>query len=128
MNGILCAYFRATAPSTPSVEATALQPPSIASFTMFSGSKYIGFGANEAPAGMLDALIDRQNGHVTGSRQPPVADQRLQTAKHANGAIRHAVNALDVVGTRADGGSLWERSCTDDREGAQRPRRGSFPD
>ena len=39
MNGIRCAYFRATEPSTPSVLATALHPPSIASFTMFSGSK-----------------------------------------------------------------------------------------
>jgi hypothetical protein len=38
MKGILWAYLRAIAPSTPSVEATALQPPSIASFTMFSGS------------------------------------------------------------------------------------------
>src|SRR5258706_7467098 len=50
MKGILCANFRATEPSTPNVEATALQPPSIASFTMFSGSKYWGFGANDAPA------------------------------------------------------------------------------
>ncbi len=50
MNGILCAYLRATDPSTPSVEATALQPPSMASFTMFSGSKYSVFGANDAPA------------------------------------------------------------------------------
>ena len=33
----------------PKVDATALQPPSIASFTIFSGSKYIGFGANDAP-------------------------------------------------------------------------------
>ena len=39
MNGMRCAYFRAHAPSTPSVEATALQPPSIASLMMFSGSK-----------------------------------------------------------------------------------------
>ena len=39
MNGMRCAYLRETAPSTPSVEATALQPPSIASLTMFSGSK-----------------------------------------------------------------------------------------
>ena len=50
MNGILCAYLREHAPSTPSVDATALQPPSIASFTMFSGSKYSGFFANDAPA------------------------------------------------------------------------------
>ena len=39
MKGILCAYLRLTAPSTPNVEATALQPPSIASRTRFSGSK-----------------------------------------------------------------------------------------
>ena len=50
MNGIWWAYLRATMPSTPKVEATALQPPSIASLTMFSGSKYSGFGANDAPA------------------------------------------------------------------------------
>ena len=50
MKGILCAYLRATEPSTPKVLATALQPPSIASFTMFSGSKYSGFFANDAPA------------------------------------------------------------------------------
>jgi hypothetical protein len=39
MNGILCAYFRLTEASTPSVDATALQPPSSASRTMFSESK-----------------------------------------------------------------------------------------
>src|SRR2546425_6280349 len=49
-NGILWAYLRLTDASTPKVEATALHPPSIASFTIFSGSKYIGFGANDAPA------------------------------------------------------------------------------
>jgi len=37
--GDLCAYLRATTPRTPHVEATALHPPSTASFTMFSASK-----------------------------------------------------------------------------------------
>lgn len=32
------------------VLATALQPPSMARRTMFSGSKYSGLGAKEAPA------------------------------------------------------------------------------
>ncbi len=50
MNGIRCAYLRAQTPSPPSVEATQLQPPSIASLTMFSGSKYCGAGAKLAPA------------------------------------------------------------------------------
>ena len=39
MKGILYAHLRLTAPSTPRVEATALQPPSTASSTSFSGSK-----------------------------------------------------------------------------------------
>ncbi len=46
----MCAYLRATAPRTPSVEATALQPPSMASFTIPSGSKQTGFFAKLAPA------------------------------------------------------------------------------
>ena len=50
IKGILCAYFRETEPNTPRVEATALHPPSIANFRIFSGSKYIGFGVNDAAA------------------------------------------------------------------------------
>ena len=43
-------YLRATDANTPYVEATALQPPSIANSTMPCGSKHTGFGANDAPA------------------------------------------------------------------------------
>ena len=50
MKGILWAYLRASSPRTPKVDATALQPPSRASFTIVSGSKYAGFGANDEPA------------------------------------------------------------------------------
>ena len=50
MNGILWAYARETAPSTPNVLATALQPPSTASSTMLRGSKYWGLGAKLAAA------------------------------------------------------------------------------
>ncbi len=39
MKGILCAHFLDTEPSTPKVEATALQPPSTASSTIFPPSK-----------------------------------------------------------------------------------------
>ncbi len=50
MKGILWAYWREQSPSTPKVVATALQPPSMASSTMFFGSKYLGLGANDAAA------------------------------------------------------------------------------
>ncbi len=95
----MCAYLRATEPSTPSVEATALQPPSMASFTMFSGSKYIGFGANDAPGRMLDPLIDRKNRHVACSPEPAVIDERLEARQHARGPIGRTVAAIDPVGS-----------------------------
>ena len=50
MKGILWAYFLETEPKTPNVEVTPPHPPSIANLIMFSGSKYIGFGAKDAPA------------------------------------------------------------------------------
>ena len=78
MNGILCAYLRATTPSTPKVDATALQPPSIASLTMFSGSKYCGFGAKLRAGGVLDALVDRQDREVAGAAEPAVVEQPLR--------------------------------------------------
>ena len=81
MNGILCAYRRDIGPSTPNVVATALQPPSMASFTMFSGSKYIGFGRERRRAGVLDALVDREDRHVAGATEAAVAVQRGQVAQ-----------------------------------------------
>jgi len=50
MNGRWWAYWRLTEPSAPTVDAIALQPPSIASRTRLPGSKYIGFGAKLAAA------------------------------------------------------------------------------
>ena len=50
MNGMRWQYLRDIAPRTPNVLATPLQPPSMASSTMFFGSKYFGFGANDAAA------------------------------------------------------------------------------
>ncbi len=55
------AYLRLMMLSTPKVEATALQPASMASLMIFSGSKYMGFAAKEAPPAMLDALVDRED-------------------------------------------------------------------
>jgi len=49
IKGILCAYLLEWSDRTPKVEATALQPPSMASLIMFSGSKYSGFGAKALP-------------------------------------------------------------------------------
>jgi hypothetical protein len=48
---------------------------------------------------MLDALIDRQDGHVAGPPQPSVVDERLKAREHAHRSIRHAVNALNRIWT-----------------------------
>ena len=50
MKGMRWAYLRDIEPSTPIVEATPLQPPSIASSMMCSGSNSGVLGAKEAAA------------------------------------------------------------------------------
>ena len=57
-------------------------------------------------AGMLDALIDRQNRHVPGSGQPAMIEERLKAAQHPRRAIGSAVDPLDVVGPGRCS-SLW---------------------
>ena len=86
----MCAYLRATAPSTPKVEATALQPPSIASFTMFSGVEIIRILGEARAGGMFDALVHRQNREITSAAQPAVVEQPLQIAQHAVIAVETA--------------------------------------
>ncbi len=76
-----CAYLRATMASTPKVLATALQPPSTARRTIFSGSKYSGFFANEAPGTVFNALVNRKNGKISGTGKSAVIKKLLQTAK-----------------------------------------------
>ena len=68
--GILCAYFRATEPRTPSVEATALQPPSMASHDVLR-IEIERILCETRLRGMLDSLIDRKNGHVASARKSP---------------------------------------------------------
>ncbi len=48
--------------------------------------------------GVLDALVDRKNGHVPGAGEPAMIQQRLQAGQHGRWAIRHTINTLDVVG------------------------------
>ena len=109
MNGILCAYLRATEPSTPSVEATALQPPSIASFTMFSGSKYGGIRRERRAGRMLDALIDRQDRHVAGAAQAAVSSSDCRLPSTRGDRSDKRVDAVDEVGTGQVQGVLRNR-------------------
>ena len=79
---------------------------------MFSGSKYAGFGANDAPAGMLDALVDGQDGYVAGAREPAGVEEPLQAAEHARRTIgtprRRGRRSRDPAGA----GCLAESSGT----------------
>jgi hypothetical protein len=49
---------------------------------------------------MLDALIDRQNRHVSGAAKPPVIDQLLQARKHPSGPIGERKDSIDGIRTR----------------------------
>src|SRR3954465_762089 len=76
MNGNLCAHLRLTAPSTPIVDANALHPPSTASCTRFSGSKYFGLGANDAPA---ECSMPWSTGRIEAGRAP---ETRPEASSH----------------------------------------------
>ena len=126
MNGILCAYCATTAPSTPSVEATALQPPSIASFDDVLGIE-VHRVRREARAGrVLDALIDRQDRHVAAC--PPGA-RDLNSACRLRSTCGVAVgvepDAVDEVRARAGAGATRRASCTGDSAAWRRRRRGA---
>ena len=49
-------------------------------------------------AGVFDALIDGQDGQVTGSRQAAGTEQSLQVAENPGVAIAGNKNAIDKVG------------------------------
>ena len=57
-------------------------------------------GRERSARGMLDALIDRENGHVSRSTEPSMAEQRLQAGQHARRSIGLRKDALDGIGTR----------------------------
>ena len=99
MNGMRWAYLRLTAPSTPKVVATALQPPSIASSTMLAGSKYIGFGANDAAAECSMPWSTGQDRQVAGVRQAAVAVELTETAQHCRRSVGHGQRPIEKIGT-----------------------------
>ena len=54
-------------------------------------------GREGGAAGMLDALVHRQDGEVAGAAQAPVVEQGLQGAQHAGPDVflrHHAVNEI----------------------------------
>ncbi len=109
MNGILCAYLRATDPSAPSVETTALQPPSMASFTMFSGSKYAGIRRERRAGRMLDALVHGQDRDVAGATQAARVVHGLEAGQHARRPIRERHDPIVEVRPRQMQGLLRDR-------------------
>ena len=57
----------------------------------------MGFGAKLAPAGVLDALIDRQDADVARAAEPPVVVERLQVSQYLRVAVGLDEHALDEV-------------------------------
>jgi hypothetical protein len=69
MKGILWAYLRATMPRTPKVEATALQPPSMASFDDVLAVEVLRVLGEGRAGGVLDALVHGQDGDIAGAAE-----------------------------------------------------------
>ena len=100
MNGMRWAYLRETAPSTPSVEATALQPPSIASFDDLCRIE-IDRVRREARAGaVLDPLIDGQDAEVARAAEATVIEQLAQVPERRGAAVGVHIHAVDEVRPR----------------------------
>src|SRR5690242_14874361 len=60
--------------------------------------------------GVLDALVNRKDGQITRSAEPPVADNALQIAQHARVPVRNGVEPVHDVRTRDVQpffGNLW---------------------
>src|SRR6266446_7422820 len=59
----------------------------------------IGILGEARAAGMLDALVDRQDGEIAGASEPAVAEQALEIREHAKVTVRRCVNAVDKIRT-----------------------------
>src|SRR5262249_35096857 len=59
----------------------------------------IGIFREAGAAGMLDALVHRQNGHVASAAQAAVAEQALEISEHAQVAVARRINAINKIRT-----------------------------
>jgi hypothetical protein len=66
------------------------------------GVEVLGVGREGSGAGVLDALVDRQDRDVAGAGEAAGAIYALQVDEHLRLAIREAPGAVDVVGTGQD--------------------------
>jgi hypothetical protein len=78
-----CAQRRATDPSTPNVDATALDRQLDDLLAVEIG----GVGGEGRSGGVLDTLVDGQDGQVAGAGEPAVREQALEAAQHTHVAI-----------------------------------------
>src|SRR5688572_26543162 len=58
---------------------------------------------------MLDALVDRQDGHIAGAAEASGVEHRLQPAEHARRAIGRHQDPVDEIRTRQVKGLFGDR-------------------
>ena len=78
--------------------------------------------------GVLDALVDREDGEVSGAAEAAVVEQRAEIAQHGRGAVAVGEDAAQVVGARQDQVLRRERLGRVARAGRPRRRRGARGD
>ncbi len=80
--------------------ATALQSPANASSSKFERVE-VGRVLREARrSGMLDALVDREDGEVSSATEAAVVEQGAEIAQHGGVAVAVGKDAAQVVGSR----------------------------
>ncbi len=88
-----------------------IAPPLMSQSDNRFGIKVVGIGSKRGARRVLDALVDRQDGEVTTTRQPAMVEERLETAQNANLPVAAEMHFFEPIGSRQVERFLWN-VCT----------------
>ena len=100
MNGIRCAYLRATEPEHAERRGHGVASAFDRQLHDVLGVEVDRVRRERRAGGVLDALIDRQDRHVAGAGQPAVVEERLQAAHHPGRPVGQRDDPVHEVGPR----------------------------
>ena len=125
MNGILCAYFRATDAEHAERRGDGVAAALDRQLHDVLGIEVRRVGRERRAGRMLDALVDRQDRDVAGAGQPPVSNSACRLASTRVGRSDDRHDAIDEVRARQMQGLLRDRLALSAGAGWRRLRGSS---